>query len=202
MTHSSRIYLAIEGIDGTGKTYVADYISKKYSFVKLQEPSKSELGNFISNGAWDPVTDFFLFMADRASFLKDLPRDTNYVSDRSLYSSFAYQGYYLMERFRGIDEYFEFFMNSSKILPFLPTHVFVLFSDVDLALKRISGRGKLTRFEKRDYLEKVQEIYFSLKGRVENIKFVDSNNALDDLFKLIDKEITSLSPRGHLPSNK
>lgn len=198
MIHTSRLYIAIEGIDGTGKTHVADHISEKFGFVKIQEPSNDELGKFIVNKNWDPLTDFFLFMADRSNFLKDLGPDKNFVSDRSLYSSYAYQGVYLLKKFPSYDDYFNFFMQIGKLLPRIPDFVFVLYSDVDLALDRIGKRGTFSRFEKREFLEGVQQMYFKLKGRMNNLKFIDSNCSLDELFHSVDKEITELLPRDHL----
>jgi len=198
LIHTSRLYIAIEGIDGTGKTHVADHISEKFGFVKIQEPSNDELGKFIVNKNWDPLTDFFLFMADRSNFLKDLGPDKNFVSDRSLYSSYAYQGVYLLKKFPSYDDYFNFFMQIGKLLPRIPDFVFVLYSDVDLALDRIGKRGTFSRFEKREFLEGVQQMYFKLKGRMNNLKFIDSNCSLDELFHSVDKEITELLPRDHL----
>ncbi|MEM3313721.1 MAG: hypothetical protein QXT48_05045 [Thermoplasmatales archaeon] len=88
MTPSSRLYVAVEGIDGTGKTFVARHISEKFNFIMVQEPSDSDIGMLVRKSKWDPATDFFLFMADRANMLRNLPSDVNIISDRSLYSSF------------------------------------------------------------------------------------------------------------------
>ncbi|MGC8546895.1 MAG: dTMP kinase [Thermoplasmata archaeon] len=195
LTHSSKLYIAIEGIDGTGKTHVANHISERFGFVKIQEPSNDELGNFIVNKNWDPLTDFFLFMADRSNFLKDLDPDRNFVSDRSLYSSYAYQGVYLSRKFPSYDDYFSFFMQIGKLLPRIPDFVFVLYSDVDLALDRIGKRGTFSRFEKKEFLEGVQEMYFRLQGRIKNLKFINSNCTLDELLQSIDREIIELLPQ-------
>ena len=199
MTRSSSIYLAIEGIDGTGKTYVARHISEKFGFSTLQEPSPGRIGSLIKDGDWDPVTDYFLFMADRSAMLKDLESSGNIVSDRSLYSSYAYQGYYLSKLFKDEDDYFDFFMKSAKLLPALPTHLFILYCDVDIALGRVMKRGATSRFEKREYLNGVQKLYFGLKGRLSNLVYVDSNGSLDELYIEIDKQVTTLLQQVHLP---
>lgn len=197
MTHSSRIYLAVEGIDGTGKSYVANHIVEKFKFEKLQEPSNNSIGSLIKDGNWDSITDFFLFMADRSQMLKELKVDGNLVSDRSLYSSFAYQGYYLKNEFRDIDRYFDFFMNTAKLLPMLPTDVIVLYGDVGSALDRVTNRGTVTRFEKKEYLEGVQELYFALKDRLKNVTFIDTDVRLEELCRKVDVEVTSLLRRVH-----
>lgn len=199
MTRSSNIYLAVEGIDGTGKTYVAKHIAEKFNFSIIREPSSGAIGQLIKDNSWNPTTDFFLFMADRASMLKETEVEGNIVSDRSLYSSFAYQGYFLKNSFRDMKEYYNFFMNTAKLLPRLPTHVFVLFCEVDVALERVTKRGEVSRFEQREYLQGVQEIYFDLKKRMKNVTFIDSNGTLNDLYQEVDKEVTRLLRLAHPP---
>ncbi|MGC8562681.1 MAG: dTMP kinase [Thermoplasmata archaeon] len=199
MTPSFSIYLAIEGIDGTGKTYVARHISEKFKFSTLQEPSTGKIGSLIKESNWDPITDFFLFMADRSAMLKDLKKMGNVVSDRSLYSSYAYQGYYLIKLFQNEDRYFDFFMKNAGLLPALPTHVFILYCDVDVALERVMKRGATSRFEKREYLDGVQNLYYGLRGRLNNLVYVDSNGSLDELYDEIDKQVTKLLQQAHLP---
>ncbi len=192
MTRSSSIYLAIEGIDGTGKTFVARHIAEKFNFSMIQEPSSGQIGKLISGNDWDPATDFFLFMADRTAMLKEEKKKGNVVSDRSLYSSYAYQGYYLRKSFGTADGYFDFFSRTAKLLPILPTHVFVLYCDVDVALGRVMKRGTTSRFEKREYLEEVQKLYYTLKGRIENIVYIDSGGTLDELYREVDSQVTKL----------
>lgn len=192
MTHSSSIYLAIEGIDGTGKTFVANHIAEKFGFSVLREPSSGTIGRLIGENSWDPTTDFFLFMADRTVILKDVERTGRAVSDRSLYSSYAYQGYYLKNLFGSLDAYFDFFMNTAKLLPVLPTHVFLLYCDVDVALGRVMKRGPASRFEKREYLDEVQKLYFSLKERLKNVVPIDSNGTLEELFGAVDEQVIKL----------
>lgn len=196
MTHSSSIYLAIEGIDGTGKTFVARHIAEKFGFSTLREPSSGPIGSLIDKNGWNSTTDYFLFMADRAAFLRDGLPNGNVVSDRSLYSSYAYQGYYLRKSFDDVDRYFEFFMDTAKLLPAIPTDVFVLFCDVDVALGRVMKRGTASRFEKREYLEGVQELYHSLKGRIDNLVYIDSSGDLERLYGEVDRQVTQLLQRG------
>ncbi len=192
MTRSSNIYLAIEGIDGTGKTFVAKHVAETFSFATVQEPSSGNIGSLINGNDWDPVTDFFLFMADRAAVLKEGRNQGNVVSDRSLYSSYAYQGYYLSKMFKDVDQYFDFFMKTARLLPVLPTHVFILYCDVDVALGRVTKRGAVSRFEKREYLEGVQNLYYGLKGKLENLTYIDSNGNLDQLYAEVDEQVTKL----------
>lgn len=192
LTLSSNIYLAIEGIDGTGKTYVAKHIMEKFDFSLIQEPSQGPIGLLIKQNHWEPITDFFLFMADRSTMLKRERTKGNVVSDRSLYSSFAYQGYYLKDSFEDLKHYFDFFMETARLLPVLPSHVIVLFSDVDTALDRVKKRGDVSRFERKEYLQGVQDLYFELGKLIENVVLVDSNGSLDELYSSVDKEVTRL----------
>lgn len=202
MTPSSRIYLAIEGIDGTGKTYVTRHIVKKYGFSQVQEPSDGPIGSLIEKGNWSPSTDYFLFMADRSHLLNEIDRKKNLVSDRSLYSSYAYQGVSLRSYFQSLDEYFDFFMKTARLIPVIPTHVFILYSDVDLALNRVSDRGETSRFEKVGYLNEVQGLYFSLKDKLPNVTLIDSNVTLDELYSEIDDNVTLLLQQARLHEDR
>lgn len=202
MTHSSDIYLAVEGIDGTGKTFVTRHIAEKFGFTKIQEPSNGPIGSLIENGNWDPSTDFFLFMADRVELLKIVHDKKNIVSDRSLYSSYAYQGVYLKNYFGNFDEYFHFFMSAAKLVPLLPTHIFVLYCDVNVALKRVNKRGESSRFERAEYLKGVQDLYFNLKDKISNVTYIDSNVSLDELYGNVDDRVISLLRQARPPEEK
>lgn len=202
MTPSSNIYVAIEGIDGTGKTFVSKHIEERFHLLRISEPSDGQIGKLIQSTEWSAAADFFLFMADRVELLRKIETGMNLVSDRSLYSSFAYQGVYLQKYFGGFENYLDFFRNAMKLLPIIPTHIVVLYSDVDRALERVRKRGKFSRFERAEYLTEVQDLYFRLKGKINNIFYIDSNVTLDELFANVDKLITELLPPDHLHVEK
>ncbi len=181
MTHSSDLYIAVEGIDGTGKTHVATAISKEFNIKIIKEPSDGDIGNLINQKSWDSRTDFFLFFADRIEQLNQIKG--NVVSDRSLYSTFAYQGVELSKLFGNIDSFYDFFKNLTKLLPRTPSHVLLLHGKPELALERIRKEREFSRFEKLEYLRNVQENYFYLSRKEKNFILVDADVPLNDLIE-------------------
>ena len=101
-------YLAFEGIDGSGKTTLIEEVSKalvkadiEYSIVR--EPGGSKLGEGIRelllshDYEVDPTSEALLFSASRAQLIEEIVKPTIelgkvVISDRSAYSSVAYQG--------------------------------------------------------------------------------------------------------------
>ena len=173
--------IAVEGIDGAGKTTIAGYIREVledfgFRAEVLKEPSDSEYGRAIKNAKsrFSPEKELELFMKDRIVDVNEniLPRINSSVTvimDRYYYSNVAYQGAL------GIDPE-EILRMNEEIAP-KPDLTILLDVSPDTALKRISGRGKTTPFEKKDYLERVREIFLSIRSR--EIRVVDAEQPLD-----------------------
>ncbi|MCE2530571.1 MAG: dTMP kinase [Acidimicrobiia bacterium] len=100
-------YIAIEGIDGAGKTHAQAVVAERiesagHEVVRVQEPGGTSLGKALRRlvlfrDGLDAWTEALLFAADRAQLVADvigpaLTRGAWVVSDRSVYSSLAYQG--------------------------------------------------------------------------------------------------------------
>jgi|ACXJ01.1.fsa_nt_gi thymidylate kinase len=189
---SKHIYLAIEGIDGTGKTHIVRYVAERFNFSAVKEPSQNTIGKLITDGKWNSITDFYLFMADRSEALSSLNSSECIVSDRSLYSSYAYQGVELQHTFGTTEKYFDFFWKAARTLPLLPTHVIVVVMDVEKAMERVVGRGVVSRFEKLDYLKRVQDMYYTLQGRIPNLWFVHNDGTIEELYSSIDDLVLAM----------
>lgn len=100
--------MAFEGIDGAGKSTVAEAVAAEFrtegfDVVLVREPGGTEVGEAIrqillhSHDELDPWTEALLFAASRAQLSQEvvaplLARGTWVFSDRSVYSSLAYQG--------------------------------------------------------------------------------------------------------------
>ena len=100
-------YIALEGIEGAGKTSVRDEIGRRLEAagreaVCVREPGGTPVGRslrqmLLFGGGLSPWAEALLFAADRAQLMAEvvrpaLARGAWVVSDRSVYSSLAYQG--------------------------------------------------------------------------------------------------------------
>lgn len=100
-------YIALEGIEGAGKTSVRDEIGRRLEkagreAVCVREPGGTPVGRslrqmLLFGGGLSRWTEALLFAADRAQLMAEvvrpaLARGAWVVSDRSVYSSLAYQG--------------------------------------------------------------------------------------------------------------
>lgn len=100
-------YIALEGIEGAGKTSVRDEIGRRleeagHEAVRVREPGGTSVGSslrrmLLYGEELSPWAEALLFAADRAQLMAEvvrpaLRRGAWVVSDRSVYSSLAYQG--------------------------------------------------------------------------------------------------------------
>ena len=104
----SRPYIAFEGIEGAGKSTVAERVGERlvadgHRVVRVREPGGTAVGESIRNIllshdlAPEPWTEALLFAASRAQLAAEVVGpaldDGSWVlTDRSVYSSLAYQG--------------------------------------------------------------------------------------------------------------
>lgn len=101
-------YVAFEGIEGAGKSTIARHVAERLSdrgvdVVLVREPGGTEVGEGIRRllldapVAMSPWTEALLFAAARAQLAAEvvapaLQRGAWVLSDRTVYSSLAYQG--------------------------------------------------------------------------------------------------------------
>ena len=100
-------YVAIEGIDGAGKTSVQDALRERlealgHEVVCVREPGGTAVGEalrrvLLHGPSVSPWAEALMFAADRAHLVAEvvrpaLERGAWVLSDRSVYSSLAYQG--------------------------------------------------------------------------------------------------------------
>ncbi len=101
-------YVAFEGVEGAGKSTVAARIAERIEaggdpVAVVREPGGTAAGERIREVLLDPLSDIrpwteaLLFAAARAQLVRDvvrpaLGRGAWVISDRSVYSSLAYQG--------------------------------------------------------------------------------------------------------------
>ena len=168
-------YLAFEGIDGSGKTTLIDELSKKLTesnvdFKLVREPGGSKLGEGIRELLLshdydvDPTSEALLMSASRAQLIQEIvkPAINNgqvVITDRSAYSSVAYQG---VGRDLGYQKIYE--LNDLAIDSFWPEKVILLDIDPKISLSRQKvadriGSGEISFFNKvRDgYLQLAED---------------------------------------------
>lgn len=186
-TQSSRFF-ALEGIDGSGKTFTAKMLRALAELfgrkmVITQEPSEGPTGVLIRDKleGRSPMVDPFelqrLFVKDRFEHVQSviLPiladKRTIVVCDRYWLSTISYGMLsHPLETWTHLHE--EEFGHS-----FLrPAHSFIFDLPVDTALERIhKGRGeKRDYFEKRSKLEKVRENYLRIQKALPDISIIDA----------------------------
>ncbi|AKG91163.1 dTMP kinase [Geoglobus ahangari] len=173
--------IAVEGIDGAGKTTIASYLKsvlEDFGFRAevLKEPSDSEYGRMIKEAKerFPPEKELELFMLDRMVDVREniLPRVNSSVTvimDRYYYSNVAYQGAL------GIDPN-EILRRNEEIAP-KPDLTILLDVSPEVALERVRNRGTTTPFERREYLERVREVFLSIDS--DEIRVVDAEQPLE-----------------------
>ena len=185
-------YLAFEGIDGSGKTTLIDELSNKLTesnvdFNIVREPGGSKLGEGIRELLLshdydvDPTSEALLMSASRAQLIQEIvkPAINNgqvVITDRSAYSSVAYQG---VGRDLGYQKIYE--LNDLAIDSFWPEKVILLDIDPKISLSRQKvadriGSGEISFFNKvRDgYLQLAED--FSDKFLVLNAEDSQQQN--------------------------
>jgi dTMP kinase len=168
--HFSGFLIAIEGIDGSGKTTLADWMqkslqAKKLSVIRSKEPTTGHWGQLLRDsaltGRLSLEEEVEAFMKDRREHVKTVInpalREGHIVLvDRYYFSTMAYQGA------RGVDPD-ELMRRNERFAP-EPDLLVILDIDPKLGLKRVKTRGdRANLFEKTGSLKKAREIFNSIK---------------------------------------
>lgn len=201
MTDQPGMLVTIEGIDGSGKTLIADCIDKEIkAAARTQEPSEQWTGKQVRRAIDNdtdvhPVTTFHLFMADRKHHIEKIIKPTIedgglVVSDRYADSTRAYQPQALAPHISNPDSYIRATMAPWALEPDL---TFYLKCPVDVAMERLDGDEE---YEKRQFLEKVKRNY---EERIipENSERFIVLDATADKIKVKDAVLQKLLTRWH-----
>jgi len=191
------MFIAIEGIDGSGKSTVITrlrdrLVSRGFAVHVTSEPSQSPIGRLIrdwllkpNSGVAHPSVFALLFVADRVQHYYGevkpmLDRDYLVISERYMESTLAYQGAmglpmsWLIELHRPVPR---------------PDLTIILDVPVDVAVNRLRSRRELEVFEiNKDFLEKVREILLS-RAREVDYPVINADRSIgevvDDVFDII-----------------
>jgi len=150
-------YIAFEGLEGCGKSTHVKRLATRLNAVMTREPGGTVVGSMLRNILIDPANtnlspraEALMMAADRAQHIAELISPSlaagrHVVSDRSVYSSLAYQGYGRMLDIEVLKRF-----NNWAIDGHWPD--LVVFIDVPLEqlLERLQKR-ELDRFEREDH---------------------------------------------------
>lgn len=187
------MYIVLEGIDGAGKSSQIELLSQwlianGFEVENVEEPTDSDIGRLIRKflQSEDATSDYMqktlglLFAADRLLLMNKINKlkDENKViiSDRSFYSSLAYQ-----DPADWIGE-----INKFAKIPDL-----VILLDLDLKTS-VNRSGETDEFENEEFLRRVKANYLELAKKYDNFKVIDGNNGINMVSKDIKKEVAPL----------
>lgn len=198
--------IAIEGLDGSGKTTQAQLLSKKLKDSGIvsfctKEPTDEPTGKMIRQVLsgelrMPPVALQYLFNADRAvhqeQFVENLKKGEYVITDRYFWSSVAY-AIGDMER---IDDYY---LTVFSLLSFynqflIPDKTFYLQVQPQTGTDRIEEAGKKREiYDHEEKLIKIQKGYeFLLQKFPEKFVIIDAEQSIDDVAKKIVENVLSL----------
>lgn len=187
-------YIALEGGDGSGKSTVAAALAAHLEaigaeVVVVREPGGTPLGEVIrglllDSDSLDVWAEVFLFAAQRAELAREviapaLDSGKWVVSDRTYYSSIAYQG-----RGRGLGEVEVREINEKGLDGVLPDHVFILDVDPETALGRQHRADRIGK-QGIEFQEKVRASYLGLAESESKVVVLDGSLSVDKLVESI-----------------
>lgn len=185
------MFIAFEGIDGSGKTTLTRLITEKlremgHRVHQTREPTDRFRITKEESSRHDVQTAielFFRFTEDRffhqKSIEESMKRDEIVVSDRYIASSMAYQGALIEPVFGNTEETLEWMKQVSRIIRIRPDLTVYLDVDPEISLRRIRNRREFSGFENLDYLKKVREYYGMVLD--ENTIILDSSRTIRGL---------------------
>jgi dTMP kinase len=171
-------YLAFEGIDGSGKSSLIKRLSAVLSNQQVEnkivrEPGGTKVGEGVRelllshDYEVDALTEALLFCSQRSQLIAEVikpevNRGIKILSDRSAYSSVAYQG---VGRGLGYETIYQ--LNDIAVNSFWPEKVVLLDIDPKISLSRQKVADRIGS-DKVDFFNKVREGYLRLADEFEN----------------------------------
>lgn len=183
-------YIVFEGIEGCGKSTQASRLATDLGAVLTRETGGTQIGARIrevlhdpANTHLSPIAEALLIAGDRAQHYAEvlapnLSAGRHVVSDRSVYSSIAYQGYG-----RGLDLDTVTSVNRWAIQDRWPDLVVLLDLDHDTAMSRIGDRA-LDRFEQEEagFFARIVEGFRTMaRTDVAHWVVIDGNRSPDEI---------------------
>ncbi|MDO8727392.1 MAG: dTMP kinase [Candidatus Methanoperedens sp.] len=188
--------ITLEGIDGTGKSSIANMLKKSFPEAFFtREPTQNWIGKAVKRSIesdGDPLAELFLFVADHAEHIAKVIRPALaegkiVFSDRYSDSRYAYQGVTLSDDFDDAVAWVQGIHRDWTVVPDL-TILFTI--DPAVAISRCGVRGEKTKFEKLEFLKKVQDNFLRLaKEEPRRFVIIDAENELEDVGREVEMKI-------------
>lgn len=203
------LYIAFEGVVGCGKTtqsrllvtkLIAEFPNREVIWER--EPGGSEIADAIRKivlvppfeEEMDPVCEQYLFAASRAQTLRTVVRPVLekggvVVSDRSIFSSLAYQGF---GRELGINRVLA--INRQAVDDLWPDKVYFIDLPVRTALSRTRDKSG-DKFESNgeEFYERVREGYLVLAAKAPRlVEVVDGSGEIEKVHNRIHASVLKL----------
>ena len=184
---SKKPVIVFEGIEGSGKSYhineVSKYLKKKkIDHIKIREPGGSKNSEIIrklilsNKSSFNKETDLLLYLASRSENITLLTKHYGkkiILIDRFIDSTIAYQHYGLGVNLKLIKSINEHLLKKFKV-----NFTFLNIVNKKNMIKRLKLRKSLNRYDKfnNNFYEKVQKGFVKLvKRKVKKYKIINSN---------------------------
>jgi len=192
------LYIAFEGGEGSGKSTQAARLARRLDAVLTREPGGTTIGARLRELLLDPATaqldaraEALLMAADRAQHRAEiiapaLASGRHVVSDRSVYSSLAYQG-----GGRGLDLDTIRSISAWALDGCWPDLVVLLDLDASSAARRLADR-QLDRFEleEGEFSARLRATFVDLaSSEPERWLTVDGSGGIDDVGAAVDSAV-------------
>ncbi len=199
--------ITLEGIDGSGKSTVAEKLQKNpeikaFKPVFTREPTRGTLtGNAVEKAIQsdtDQLAELFLFTADHAEHLAKLikpalEKGKIVISDRYSDSRYAYQGMTLKTHLENPLEWVKDLHRGWTIVPDL---TFLFDIRPEISIERCGKRGEQSKFEKLEFLRGVREIFLKLAADdPERFIVIDASRSPEYIEKEVVKKILEFLSR-------
>ena len=196
--------IVFEGIEGSGKSYhincVSKYLKKlNIDHIKLREPGGNKNSEKIrklildKKSSFNKNTDLLLYLAARSENIQNLKKHYQkkiILLDRFVDSTIAYQHYGL-----GVNRLFIEHINNALLKNFRVDFTFLNIVSIENMLKRLKDRKKLNRYDKfnNNFYKRVQNGFLKIaKKNRSKYQIIDSNLEIKFNRKLIVDKITRL----------
>lgn len=187
-------YIAFEGLEGCGKSTHVKRLATRLNAVMTREPGGTVVGSMLRNILIDPANtnlspraEALLMASDRAQHIAELISPTlasgqHVVTDRSVYSSLAYQGYGREQDLAELKR-----INNWAIGGLWPELVIYIEVPTEILIERMKKR-ELDRFEREDseFFKRVADGFSQMAAAdPKRWLIIDGTPDKDDLEKII-----------------